>query len=83
MRRSLWIGLGLAALTVALYAPALRSQFLAFDDPVYATANRHVRAGLTLDGVAWAFRSNLTNVLLHAANSGPPDCANNRSYDAR
>jgi tetratricopeptide (TPR) repeat protein len=57
MRRSLWICLALAALTVALYAPALRCQFLAFDDPVYVTENRHVRAGLTLDGMAWAFRA--------------------------
>jgi tetratricopeptide (TPR) repeat protein len=56
MRRSLWICLALAAFTVALYAPALRCQFLAFDDPAYVTENRHVRAGLTLDGLAWAFR---------------------------
>src|SRR5580658_1215665 len=58
MRRSLWICLALAAFTVALYAPALRCQFLAFDDPAYVTENRHVKAGLTLDGLAWAFRSN-------------------------
>ncbi len=55
MRRTLWICLALAALTVALYAPALSCQFLAFDDPVYVTENRHVRAGLTLDGLTWAF----------------------------
>jgi tetratricopeptide (TPR) repeat protein len=57
MSRSRWICLGLAAFTVALYAPALRCQFLAFDDPVYVTENRHVQAGLTLDSVAWAFRA--------------------------
>jgi len=56
MRRSLWICLALAALTVALYAPALRCQFLTFDDQAYVTENRHVQAGLTLDGLAWAFR---------------------------
>ena len=55
-RRSLWVCLALAAFTVALYAPALRCQFLAFDDPAYVTENRHVQAGLTLDGLAWAFR---------------------------
>jgi tetratricopeptide (TPR) repeat protein len=56
MRRSLWICLALAAFTVALYAPALRCQFLIFDDPVYVTENRHVQAGLTPASVVWAFR---------------------------
>src|SRR5208282_5666805 len=56
MRRSFWISLALAALTVALYAPALRCQFLTFDDQAYVTENRHVRAGLTFEGVLWAFR---------------------------
>ncbi len=57
MPRSRWICLALAALTVALYAPALSCGFVAFDDPVYVTENRHVQAGLTLDGLAWAFRA--------------------------
>jgi tetratricopeptide (TPR) repeat protein len=56
MRRSLWICLALATFTVALYAPALRCQFLSFDDPVYVTENRHVQAGLTFDSLLWAFR---------------------------
>jgi tetratricopeptide (TPR) repeat protein len=43
--------------TVALYAPALRCQFLAIDDPAYVSENQHVRAGLTLYGLAWAFHS--------------------------
>jgi hypothetical protein len=38
-----------------LYAPALRFEFLSFDDPVYVTANDHVSAGLTAEGVRWAF----------------------------
>jgi protein O-mannosyl-transferase len=58
MRRSLWICLALATLTIALYAPALRCQFLTFDDQAYVTENRHVRAGLTLDGFMTAFRVN-------------------------
>jgi protein O-mannosyl-transferase len=57
MRRTFWISVALAVLTVALYGPALRCQFLAFDDPAYVTENRHVRAGLSLDGFIWAFRS--------------------------
>src|SRR5271157_4349514 len=56
MSRSRWICLALAAFTVALYAPAFCCQFLTFDDQAYVTENRHVQAGLTLDGLAWAFR---------------------------
>jgi len=58
MRRSLWICLALAALTVAVYAPALRCQFIALDDPVYVSQNQHVRAGLTPANIAWAFTVN-------------------------
>jgi tetratricopeptide (TPR) repeat protein len=56
MRRSFWISVALAAFTVALYAPALRCQFLAFDDQAYVTENRLVRSGLTLPGLISAFR---------------------------
>jgi protein O-mannosyl-transferase len=58
MRRSLWICLALAAFTVALYAPALRCQFVILDDPVYVSENRHVQSGLTLDNIVWAFHVN-------------------------
>jgi tetratricopeptide (TPR) repeat protein len=58
MRRSLWICLALAAFTVALYAPALRGQFLTLDDPVYVSENRHVEAGLSFENVVWAFQVN-------------------------
>jgi tetratricopeptide (TPR) repeat protein len=50
-----WLGVALAVLTVALYAPVLRCQFLDFDDSVYVTANRHVQAGVNGAGVIWAF----------------------------
>src|ERR1700689_1868215 len=56
-RRIAWICFALAALTLAVYAPALRCQFLTFDDQAYVTENRHVRAGLTLADVEWAFHS--------------------------
>jgi tetratricopeptide (TPR) repeat protein len=58
MRRSLWICLALAVLTVALYAPALRCQFLTLDDPVYVSENRHVQGGLTPENIVGAFRVN-------------------------
>ena len=51
-----WIICGLLVLAVAVvYGQTLGHGFLEFDDPVYVTANRHVTAGLTLDGVEWAF----------------------------
>ena len=56
-RRVCWICLALAAVTLAVYAPALRCQFLTFDDQGYVTENHHVRAGLTPSSVAWAFRA--------------------------
>jgi tetratricopeptide (TPR) repeat protein len=49
----------LTAFTMALYAPALRCQFLSFDDPVYVTENRHVQAGLTAGSIAWAFHADV------------------------
>ena len=58
MRRSLWICLALAAFTVAVYAPALRCQFLTLDDPVYVSENRHVQGGLTPENIVGAFRVN-------------------------
>ena len=56
-RRALWISIALAVITLALYAQGLRCQFLTFDDQAYVTENRHVRAGLTIAGIKWAFTS--------------------------
>jgi tetratricopeptide (TPR) repeat protein len=51
--------LGIAALialaTVAVFSPALRFGFVLYDDPEYVTDNPIVRAGLSIDGVRWAF----------------------------
>jgi tetratricopeptide (TPR) repeat protein len=47
----------LAAVTLALYWPVTRCEFIHFDDPRYVTANPTVRQGLHWQGVAWAFRS--------------------------
>jgi len=51
------VAVGLAAATVAAFAGVLQADFLTFDDPVYVTRNDRVRAGLGLDGLAWAFRA--------------------------
>jgi len=51
------VALLLALATAGAYAGALRADFIGLDDPVYVTLNDRVCAGLTLDGVLWAFRS--------------------------
>jgi len=88
----------LALVTIALYWPALRCDFIALDDPEYVTENLHVQGGLSWEGVKWAFLNpvsanwhpvtmlshmldyqlfglkpwghHLTNLLLHALNTG-------------
>ena len=45
----------LALVTVALYWPAMRYDFVNYDDAVYVTANLHVQGGLTWESVKWAF----------------------------
>jgi protein O-mannosyl-transferase len=45
----------LLLLTVALYWPATGHGFVNYDDALYVTSNPYVQAGLTRDGVAWAF----------------------------
>jgi protein O-mannosyl-transferase len=56
-QRRLILCLLLAATTIALYSPVMRAPFLNFDDGSYVTENPHVRAGLTWNTVAWAFRA--------------------------
>jgi tetratricopeptide (TPR) repeat protein len=53
----LWIYLLLAAAVFVAYAQVLHFDFVTYDDPDYVTANPHVLAGLTREGIAWAFRS--------------------------
>jgi len=45
----------LACCTIALFAPALGFDFVAFDDPAYVSNNPHVAGGLSLAGLRWAF----------------------------
>lgn len=47
----------LFVLTALLFSRTLGNNFVNYDDPDYVTANAHVQAGLTADGVAWALRS--------------------------
>lgn len=47
----------LGAGTFLLFAQVANHQFLLYDDNVYVTQNPHVLAGLTWEGVVWAFTS--------------------------
>jgi protein O-mannosyl-transferase len=49
------ICLGLALVTLVAYWGVFSSGFVNYDDPYYVVQNRHVQAGLTWDGVVWAF----------------------------
>ncbi len=55
----------LCSLALLAYWPVTRCSFVEFDDNIYVTQNLHVQAGLTWDGIAWAFRTN------HAGNWHP------------
>ncbi len=43
--------------TAAVFWPTLKHEFLLYDDQQYVTENVHVQAGLSANGVRWAFRS--------------------------
>ena len=50
------IQLILASLIVATYHPVKDHDFINLDDDRYVTANNHVRYGISLENVIWAFR---------------------------
>lgn len=47
----------IACLTLALYWPAVDHAFVNLDDEKYVVQNPHVRAGLSWEGLSWAFSS--------------------------
>ena len=57
MRRELIVGLALILITMVVFWPLGRCQFINYDDPVYVTKNLQVQQGLTPAGVLWAFRT--------------------------
>jgi protein O-mannosyl-transferase len=54
---NLWVSLALLVVTCAVYAPVAGFDFINFDDPEMVAANAHVRQGMTLAGLKWAFTS--------------------------
>jgi tetratricopeptide (TPR) repeat protein len=63
--RPVFLCLLLAMVTLAVYWPVRQFEFITYDDPEYYTANRHVREGLSLDGLNWALTTG------HACNWHP------------
>ena len=62
---TLWLCLALIALVFVPYAQVAWHEFVVCDDDDYVTANRQVQAGLTWEGVRWAFST------FHASNWHP------------
>jgi len=56
-REELVIGAVLAVVTLILFCPVLSFQFNNYDDAQYIINNIHVKTGLTLGNIAWAFTS--------------------------
>jgi len=64
-RLNLYLGLLLAAVTIAVFGQVLGHQFIVYDDVAYVTDNCHVLHGPSRANVAWAFTS------FHAGNWHP------------
>lgn len=54
-----WIAIGLVAATLAAFAPAFEAGFVNYDTPRVVTKNPALEHGLSPEGLAWAFRTNL------------------------
>jgi tetratricopeptide (TPR) repeat protein len=63
--RAPWVAAGLAVAMLVAWHPLLENDFVDYDDDLYVTNSPQVRAGLTSDGLAWAFTS------FHGANWFP------------
>jgi len=57
IKQPLLLGLLLAVATAVVYYPVHTHPFANFDDGPYVYANPHVRAGVSLDTLKWAFTS--------------------------
>ncbi len=55
LRTQVGILLFLIAITWAVFGQTFHHQFINYDDPLYVYDNAHVRAGLSWQGIAWAF----------------------------
>jgi tetratricopeptide (TPR) repeat protein len=58
LRKKISVCFILAAITLFAYWPVQNHEFINYDDDFYITGNHRVKAGLTLDGLTWAFGFN-------------------------
>ncbi len=56
---ALWISLALVVVTLAIYWQSSHFDFVTIDDAEYSTSNSHIAAGLSREGIAWAFTSSV------------------------
>src|SRR5437870_12959409 len=52
---AVWVCAVLAAITRLVFGQTLRHKFVTYDDPQYVYENAKVAAGVSLEGVSWAF----------------------------
>src|SRR5262245_61067637 len=64
-RHEVWICLLLIVATLLVYAPVRHHDFVEIDDVEYVRENPQVRAGITREGIVWAFTTG------HASNWHP------------
>jgi len=50
----------LALITFIAFQQVIQNDFIGYDDPFYVTNNQHVKGGITLDSVLWAFTTTLS-----------------------
>lgn len=50
------VSLILSLMILVCYQPVSDYGFINYDDPLYVTDNEHVQAGMTMEGLVWAFR---------------------------
>src|SRR5438105_3328515 len=55
--RDLWLGVLLFACVLWTFFPAIKNDFVGYDDPLYVTENFHVQQGLSWENLRWAFSS--------------------------
>ncbi len=58
--RSAILCLLLVGVTLAVYWPVMRYDFVNYDDPAYIASNVHVQTGLTLPNMVWSFSTRQT-----------------------
>jgi len=61
-RKQLFTLIILIIVTACTFGRTYQNEFLGIDDHVYIWDNPHIRDGLTLEGIAWAFQAGLTDL---------------------